>query len=47
MELTQVVKIEGNYEVLDDLAKITNGLYNSALYESSQRYKTAKISMSY
>ena len=39
MKLTQVVKIEGNYEVLDNLAKITNGLYNSALYESSQRYK--------
>ena len=39
MKLTQVVKVEGNYEILDNLAKITNGLYNSALYESSQRYK--------
>ncbi len=39
MKLTQVVKVEGNYEILNNLAKITNGLYNSALYESSQRYK--------
>ncbi len=39
MKLTQVVKVEGNYEILDNLAKITNGLYNSALYENSQRYK--------
>ena len=39
MKLTQVVKVEGNYEILDNLAKITNGLYNSALYESSQRYR--------
>ncbi|MCL4374017.1 MAG: transposase [Candidatus Marsarchaeota archaeon] len=39
MKLTQVVKVEGDYEILDNLAKITNGLYNSALYESSQRYK--------
>jgi hypothetical protein len=39
MKLTQVVKVEGDYEILDNLAKITNGLYDSALYESSQRYK--------
>ena len=38
MKLTQVVKVEGNYEILDNLAKITNGLYNSALYEINQRY---------
>ena len=38
MKLTQIVKIEGDYEILDNLARITNGLYNSALYESSQRY---------
>ena len=39
MKLTQVVKVEGNYEILNNLAKITNGLYNSALYEINQRYK--------
>ncbi len=39
MKLTQVVKVEGNYEILDNLAKITNGLYNSALYEINQRYR--------
>ena len=38
MKLTQVVKVEGDYEILDNLAKITNGLYNSALYEINQRY---------
>jgi hypothetical protein len=32
MKLTQVVKVEGDYKILDNLAKITNGLYNSALY---------------
>ncbi len=41
MKLTQVVKVEGNYEILDNLAKITNGLYNSALYEINQRYRIA------
>ena len=39
MKLTQVVKVEGDYKILDNLAKITNGLYNSALYENTQRYK--------
>lgn len=39
MKLTQVVKVEGDYKVLDNLARIANGLYNSALYESNQRYK--------
>ena len=39
MKLTQVVKVEGNYEILNNLAKITNGLYNSALYEINQRYR--------
>jgi putative transposase len=42
MKLTQVVKVEGDYKILDNLAKITNGLYNSALYESTQRYKKEK-----
>jgi putative transposase len=39
MKLTQVVKVEGDYKILDNLAKIINGLYNSALYENTQRYK--------
>jgi len=42
MKLTQVVKVEGDYKILDNLAKITNGLYNSALYESIQRYRKEK-----
>ena len=39
MKLTQVVKVEGDYKILDNLAKITNGLYNFALYKNNQRYK--------
>jgi len=39
MKLTQVVKVEGDYATLENLSKITNGLYNYALYLVNQRYK--------
>jgi len=32
MKLTQVVRVEGDYATLENLSKITNGLYNYALY---------------
>jgi len=37
--LTQVVRVEGDYATLENLSKITNGLYNSALYLVNQRYQ--------
>ena len=45
MKLTQVITINPNKkteEVLVNLSKIANGLYNSALYENAQRYKAEK-----
>jgi len=39
MKLTQVVRVEGDYATLENLSKITNGLYNYALYLVNQRYK--------
>jgi len=39
MKLTQVVRVEGDYATLENLSKITNGLYNSALYLVNQRYQ--------
>ncbi len=45
MKLTQVITINPNKkteEVLVNLSKIANGLYNSALYENNQRYKAEK-----
>jgi putative transposase len=45
MKLTQVITINPNKrteEILANLSKIANGLYNSALYENNQRYKAEK-----
>ncbi|MGC8730591.1 MAG: hypothetical protein ACP5RP_04405 [Candidatus Micrarchaeia archaeon] len=44
MKLTQVVKVEGDYEILDNLAKITNGLYNSAQPKKAQEKKACSTS---
>ena len=45
MKLTQVITINPNKrteEVLVNLSKIANGLYNLALYKNNQRYKAEK-----
>ncbi len=45
MKLTQVITINPNRkteEVLTNLSKITNGLYNTCLYENSKKYKYEK-----
>ena len=45
MKLTQIITINPNKkteEALANLSKISNGLYNSALYENNQRYKAEK-----
>ncbi len=45
MKLTQVITINPNKkteEVLVNLSKIANGLYNSALYENNKRYKAER-----
>ena len=45
MQLTQVVEINPNERtdtVLSNLAKISNGLYNSALYANTQKYDSEK-----
>jgi len=48
MKLTRVVRVEGDYATLENLSKITNGLYNSALYLINQRYqKEGKLYLNY
>jgi len=39
MKLTSVVLVEGDYKTLEELSKITNGLWNKALYLIKERYK--------
>ncbi len=45
MHLTQIIEIHPNpktEEVVSNLAKITNGLYNTSIYENRKRYKEEK-----
>jgi putative transposase len=41
--VTDVVKVEGDYEVLENLACIANGLWNCAIYRIYQRYAKEKM----
>jgi len=39
MKLTNVVLVEGDYKTLEELAKITNGLWNKALYLVKEKWR--------
>jgi putative transposase len=40
--VTDIVKVEGDYKVLENLACIANGLWNCAIYQNYQRYTKEK-----
>jgi len=40
--VTDIVKVEGDYEILENLACIANGLWNCAIYRIYQRYAKEK-----
>jgi len=43
MKLTDVVLVEGDYKTLEELAKITNGLWNKAVHLEKERLKEGKF----
>jgi putative transposase len=43
MKLTNVVLVEGDYNTLEELAKITNGLWNKAVHLEKEKLKEGKF----
>ena len=43
MKLTNVVLVEGDYQTLEELAKITNGLWNKAVHLEKEKLKEGKF----